>query len=131
MPERVLASQGVAGEWEEDKTTLYIHTLLLSRLAQLPLFLPGSPLSLRYALCFPQTQSSQERCQPWGKALPELGQGLVASDSREGLGGRAHPAALPAQRLVRMRAQVTAPAPSAWCPSPAPGLLEILQVGRL
>lgn len=106
-------------------------TLLLSRLAQLPWSLLCSPPSLRYVFCFPQTPSSRGRCQPWGKALHELGQGQVAGGSREGHGGRAHPAAPPAQRAVRMRDQVAAPAPSAWCPSPAPGPPETPQVGSL
>lgn len=104
---------------------------LLSRLAWLPSPLPRFPLSLRFVLCFPQIQSSQGRCQPWGKALPESGQGQVAGDSREGHGGRAHLAAPPAQRAVRMRTQVAAPAPCAWCPSPVPGPPETPQVESL
>lgn len=105
--------------------------LLFSRLARLPSSPPRFPLSLRFVLCFPQIQSSQGRCQPRGKALPELRQGQVAGGSREGHGGRAHLAAPPAQRAVRMRTQVAAPAPSAWCPSPVPGPPESPQVESL
>lgn len=83
--------------------------------------------SLRPVLCLPQTRSSQGRCRPWGRA--GRGQGRVAGAGRGGRGGRACPAAPPAPRAVRMRAQAAAPAPSAWCPSPAPGPPESRRVG--
>lgn len=93
---------------------------------------PSCPLlcllpTLRPVLCFPQTRNSQGRCQPWGRA--GRGQGRVAGASRGDRGGRACPAAPPAPRAVRMRAQAAAPAPSAWCPSPAPGPPESCRVG--
>lgn len=84
-----------------------------------PAWIPAPPRPPEARSPFQQTPSSLGRWLPWGQAGQAQGPAAGAGPGRRG--GTARPAAPPAPRAVRTRARAAAPAPCAWCPSPARG----------